>query len=594
VLSNNEGHYRESPILVVDDHPANLVAFQAALKPLGEPLVMASSGEEALGYAVRYSFALALLDVEMPRMSGLELASRLRAQTGEGCPPIIFLTAIRRDPEEILAGYARGAVDYLTKPVRPEILSAKVKVLLELHRQREQIREQASKLRRHELCQIEARNTEQLRRITQSMLQREQRAREDAEAASRTKDEFLATISHELRTPLNAILGWARMVRTGSLDPARLSLAMETIERSAQAQAKLIGDILDVSRIVTGKLRLQMAGMNLSAIVTEAIETVRLAAQAKGIELRWEPSCADVPMRGDPSRMQQVVWNLLSNAVKFTPKGGRVQVRLEQDGESARLTVADTGVGIASEFLPFVFDRFRQGNATMTRTHEGLGLGLSIVKHLVELHGGQVKAESPGHGQGAEFVVQLPVGSATEERSAIHEVAPFRSEDVARPAAPNLPYLGGVRVLFVDDHPEARALAEALFEQCGAAVVAVESVEQAMEALRECVPDVLISDIGLPGEDGYSLIRRVRALDPAAGGAIPAIALTAYARPEDERRSRQEGFHVHLAKPIEPDELAALVADLIERKGHSDGASAVPWSTPPEAWTPESDYDAGI
>jgi CheY-like chemotaxis protein/nitrogen-specific signal transduction histidine kinase len=397
-------------------------------------------------------------------------------------------------------------------------------------------------------------------------LERERVAREEAEAANRMKDEFFATVSHELRTPLNAILGWARMLRTGMLGPSRVEHALEAIERSAQAQARLINDLLDVSRIVSGKLRLQVGPVDLRTIVTEAVETVRPAAEAKGLDLRWEPPTDHFPMRGDPSRLQQIVWNLASNAVKFTPKGGRVDIGLEREGDGVRLSVNDTGDGIAADFLPFVFDRYRQGNATTGRAHEGIGLGLSIVRHLAELHGGRVAAKSAGPGQGALFTLNLPLWIGNAGGKASPEVAAFRAREQRYRARPKLPKLTGATVLFVDDHPEARSLAEVVFGQCGARVISAGSAEEALESLTAFVPDVLISDIGLPGKDGYALIRSVRALPASAGGAVPAIALTAYARPEDERRAWHEGFQVHLAKPVEPDELAALVARLIARR----------------------------
>jgi signal transduction histidine kinase len=539
----------QSPILVVDENAESLLAIERILEPLGHPVVAARSGEAALRCALRHDFVLALLDVQLAGMSGFDLASSLRSHEQMGRLPIIFLTGVNRDPEHICAAYSYGAVDYLLKPVAPGILRAKVKVFLELHHKQEQIREQATRL-----LQLELRE------------QHEQRAREVAEAANHMKDEFLATISHELRTPLNAILGWARMLRTGILGPARFPQAVETIERSAQAQAKLINDILDVSRIVTGKLRLQVGPIDLPTIVSEAVETVRPAAEAKNIELRWDPPSWDVSVRGDSSRLQQIVWNLASNAVKFTPKGGRVTVNLERDVDAARLSVKDTGSGISPDFLPFVFDRFRQGNATTTRRHEGLGLGLSIVKHLTELHGGGVTAASAGVGQGAEFTVRLPVGVAPGDRHNAPEVAAFRARKNRYRARPKLPKLPGTTILFVDDHPEARALAQAVFTHCGARVITAETAAEALHALTTSLPDVLISDIGLPDEDGYALIRRVRALAPHAGGSVPAIALTAYARPEDQRRAWHEGFQMHLAKPVEPDELAALVASLIEKR----------------------------
>jgi signal transduction histidine kinase/CheY-like chemotaxis protein len=395
------------------------------------------------------------------------------------------------------------------------------------------------------------------------LFEREQRAREEAEATNRMKDEFLATVSHELRTPLNAILGWARIVRTGTLDPASLAHAMGTIERNAQVQARLINDILDTSRIVSGKLHLQVGEVDLEAIVGDAIDAVRPAADAKSIELAWASAHEGAPLFGDASRLQQVVWNLLSNAVKFTPKGGRVEVRVDRSDDSARVIVEDTGRGIGPAFLPYVFDRFRQEDATISREHEGLGLGLSIVRNLVQLHGGHVSVESAGLGQGAKFTVCLPTDGSAARRSADRDASVLRwSSPPERP--PREPRrLDGTTVLFVDDQFEARELVSLLLSRYGASVVAVETAEQAMGALGSAIPHVLISDIGLPVEDGYALIRRVRALEPSAGGNVPAIALTAYARPEDQRRAKHEGFQVHLAKPVEPDELVDLVANLV-------------------------------
>jgi CheY-like chemotaxis protein len=293
------------------------------------------------------------------------------------------------------------------------------------------------------------------------------------------------------------------------------------------------------------------------------VQTLRPAAEAKGIDLHCECSLSQAQMVGDPLRMQQIVWNLVSNAVKFTSRGGRVEVRLEREGDYARLVVKDTGPGIGPDLLPYVFDRFRQGDATASRAHEGLGLGLSIVKHLVELHGGEVIAKSDGVGKGAEFSVSLPLGVRDHERLNPPQAPLFRVEERANRLRGGEPRLDGATVLFVDDRPEARQLADALFERYGATVVSVETADEALTALKALVPDVLISDIGMPGKDGYALIRSVRRLPLSAGGNVPAIALTAYARAEDARRAKEEGFHVHLPKPVDPDELVELVANLI-------------------------------
>jgi PAS domain S-box-containing protein len=395
------------------------------------------------------------------------------------------------------------------------------------------------------------------------LLEREQHAREAAEAANRMKDEFLANVSHELRTPLNAILGWARMLRTGMLDPGRVPHAIATIERSAQAQAKLINDILDVSRIVTGKLRLQLAPLDLSQVIAEAVDTVRPAAEAKGVAIAFHVQDGEPPIVGDASRLQQVVWNLVSNAVKFTSSDGRVDVDSRREGNVVQISVKDTGIGICPEFLPSVFDRFRQWDGTTSRSHDGLGLGLAIARRLVELHGGEIHAASSGLDQGSTFTVTLPIGT----------VSPPKSDRSVFGSAPNdtderveVHRLDGLTVLYVDDLPEARELVEAVLSLYGAKVITVQTAAQAIQIVRESTPDVLVSDIGLPDEDGYTLIRRIRSLDSPEGRSIPAIALTGYARPEDRLRAKHEGFQMHLAKPVEPFELVALVKSLVAPK----------------------------
>jgi PAS domain S-box-containing protein len=394
-----------------------------------------------------------------------------------------------------------------------------------------------------------------------SLLAREQEARRDAEAANRLKDEFLATLSHELRTPLNAIMGWAHLLRTGTLDEATAARAMETIDRNAKAQNQLINDILDVSRIITGKLHLAMQPLELAPVVEAALDTVRPAAEARNIRLEATLEPAAGTLSGDPDRLQQVVWNLLSNAIKFTPKGGRVQVRLRRVDAQAVIVVADSGPGISPEFLPHVFERFRQGDASTTRTHVGLGLGLAIVRHLVELHGGTVEAASPGEGKGATFSVRLPLISARRPED---RTAPDAAE--ADAAGRQAPQLGGLRVLLVDDDLEGLEAMTVVLQKRGAQVIAASSAEEALEALGREHPDVLLSDIEMPGEDGHALIRKVRALPPDRGGDIPAAALTAYARGEDRQKALLAGFQVHVAKPVQPEELTAIIAELAGRR----------------------------
>jgi signal transduction histidine kinase/CheY-like chemotaxis protein len=386
---------------------------------------------------------------------------------------------------------------------------------------------------------------------------REQRARDMADAASRAKDEFLASISHELRTPLTAILGWAKMLSI--VDERKRARAIETIERNAAGMARLIEDLLDVSRIVSGKVRLDVAVVQLAPVMEAAIDSVLPAAGAKSVHIEQRLDADTGPVQGDAGRLQQVVWNLVNNAVKFTPAGGRVTVSLARRGAYAEIAVKDTGKGIDAAFLPHVFDPFRQADASLTRVSGGLGLGLAIVKEFVELHGGSVHAESEGTDRGSTFIVYLPLRST-----------PSRSQrgvpgDAATQTPPleTLPQLEGLRVLVVDDEADMRELLREILTGCRSQVAVAGSVAEAMEVFeRGDAPDVLISDISMPGETGYDLIRRVRALPADKGGAVPAAALTAFTRAEDRRNVLSAGFELHIPKPLEPAELVTVVAAL--------------------------------
>ncbi|PQV63328.1 PAS/PAC sensor hybrid histidine kinase [Abditibacterium utsteinense] len=396
------------------------------------------------------------------------------------------------------------------------------------------------------------------------------RARRGAEEANRVKDEFLATLSHELRTPLTAIIGWTSILQSGQASPQEVARGLDTIERNARAQAQLVEDILDVSRVVTGKLRLEMQPVDLVSIIEEAVDTILPAAQAKNIRLQRVLDAGANLISGDPTRLQQIVWNLLSNALKFTPKDGRVQIRLERVDSHLEVTVSDSGVGIALEVLPHVFERFRQADSTSTRSHGGLGLGLAIVRHLVELHGGSVEAHSEGVGKGAIFTLKLPLSavrlldvSKSDESENNEEKVPFL--DGIQSLVENSPRLDGLHVLVVDDQKDTRIFLAVVLEKCGARVTAVESAAQAFAALQTLRPDVLLSDVGMPEEDGFSLIRRVRALSFEQGGKTPAAALTAFAHVEDRVRVLRSGFQIHLPKPIDPLELATVVAALAGR-----------------------------
>lgn len=391
-------------------------------------------------------------------------------------------------------------------------------------------------------------------------LKREKEARLEAEAANRVKDEFLSTLSHELRTPLTAIMGWADLLLHDEVEPQKRRQAIETIFRNANSQCQLINDLLEVSRIITGKLRLEFVACELDSVIEAAAESIRPTAEAKGVRLQvlLEPHVG--PVFGDQERLQQIVWNLLSNGVKFTRKGGVVTVTLQRINSHVEIVVNDTGVGIKADFLPHVFDRFRQADGSTTRTYGGLGLGLAIVRHLVELHGGMAWAESSGDDQGATFTVRLPSMTASEHQleEEIEQLAVAAVEH--RNHQPSS--LDGLRVLVVDDEFDARALVTAMLERCGAQVVAVGSAREGLESIESWKPDVLIADIGMPVEDGYGLIRKVRALPRERGGQTPALALTAYARTEDRARALSEGYQVHLAKPVDRFELAEVVTNL--------------------------------
>ena len=420
-------------------------------------------------------------------------------------------------------------------------------------------------VRSREVIQASEAQFRQLASEREQLLAAEQAARAQAEQAARMKDEFLATLSHEIRTPLNAILGWTQIMQR-SKDPEDIASGLEVIERNARAQSQIIEDLLDMSRIISGKVRLDVQRLNLSGIVQAAVETARPTAEAKGVRLK---SIIDplhgVAISGDANRLQQILWNLISNAIKFTPREGQVQVLLERVNSHLEISVIDTGEGIKPEFLPFVFDRFRQADASTTRRHGGLGLGLSIVKQLVELHGGAVRVKSAGVGKGATFVVSLPlvVMHAEPEPERRHPRASAELSGMASKGGD----VRGVRCLVIDDEGDARALVKRLLEDSHAIVTATDSASEVLELVKSKAFDVLISDIGMPGEDGYSLIRRVRRLGKANGGDIPAIALTAYARAEDRVKAVSAGFLMHLAKPVEPVELLTMVAAAAGRTG---------------------------
>ncbi|MBA2703567.1 MAG: MEDS domain-containing protein [Blastocatellia bacterium] len=400
-------------------------------------------------------------------------------------------------------------------------------------------------------------------------LVREQMARSEAQVANRMKDEFLATVSHELRTPLNAIIGWSHLLRSGRLDEATVAKAVETIDRNAKSQAQLIEDILDVSRMITGKLKLNNEPVDLAAVINAAIDSVQLAADGKEIQVAvtLDPSARHTI--GDANRLQQVVWNLLANAIKFTPANGRIEVKVERAGRNAQLCVSDTGQGISPEFLPFIFDRFRQADGTNTRQHGGLGLGLSIVRQLVELHGGTIKAESRGNGKGAAFIIKLPLaplhkGGSRRQRTVGGLATTTKKENVAA-----LPQLEDVRVLLVDDDADTLQILSLMLEESKATVQIASSVREALEVLEWYTPHVLVSDLAMPDEDGYSLIDKLRKTE-TGNGHIPAVALTSYVRVEDRTRALSAGFNMFVPKPVQPNELISAIASLAEPAVEAD------------------------
>jgi signal transduction histidine kinase/ActR/RegA family two-component response regulator len=384
----------------------------------------------------------------------------------------------------------------------------------------------------------------------------------DAQVANRMKDEFLAVLSHELRTPLNAIVGYARLLRGGILSPEKAARGLETLERNATWLTQIVEDVLDVSRIVSGKIRLDVQAVELPVIVDNAVASIQPAADAKGVRVQTVIDPGVGPVSGDPGRLQQVVWNLVSNAVKFTPRGKRVHVRLERVNSHVEIVVSDTGIGIRPDFLPYVFERFRQGDASTTRKTGGLGLGLAIVRHIIEMHGGTVEASSSGEGKGSTFRVRLPLMIV---HSAERDTRREHPKTERRHSLTSLDSLDGIRVLAIDDEDDALTLLRVVLEAAGAEVTTLSSPLSALESIEEVKPHVLVVDLGMPGMDGFELITKIRRSPNAAIRNLPAAALTAFARSEDRTKALRSGFEMHLAKPVDPGELVASVATLARR-----------------------------
>ena len=492
---------------------------------------------------VRQGVGVVLLTEEsLTRRSLAVLTRSLMTQPTWSDIPIILLTSGGSESpvntESLSSLGAIGNVSLIERPVRMMTLLSTIKAALRARNRQYDVREH---------LETEARNKEQLEK---AFLQ--------VEEASRLKDEFLATVSHELRTPLNAVLGWTTLLRSNNLDAAGRKRAIQTIERNARSQHQLVEDLLDVSRAISGKLRLDPSPVHARTFIREAVEALRPMAEARSVRVTQTISSKLNHVYGDPARLRQIVWNLLSNAIKFSPHGGRVGLIARRVNSNLEISVKDNGQGISPEFLPFVFERFRQADMTTTRMHGGLGLGLAIVRQLVELHSGTVRVASAGLGHGSTFTVTLPLMTAHKQAKSNGRVSAASKQVVDGSRA-----LKGVRVLVVDDEVDTRDLLKTVLSKCGARVTTAPSAAAALELISKVKPDVLISDVGMPDTDGYALMRRVRALPPEQGGQVPAVALTAYAREQDRKRAIDAGYQLHLAKPIEVAQLSASVAHLI-------------------------------
>jgi signal transduction histidine kinase len=471
-----------------------------------------------------------VLDWHMPQMSGLEVCRFLRERHDEATLPILILTSTGGQ-DDLLDGLAAGANDFVSKTFDPAELRARVGTLARAKQLHDSVKQVELSTRRE---------------------------REAADEANRAKDVFLATVSHELRTPLNSILGWSRLLSEGAPDEATLHRGLLTIQRNAQIQVQLIEDILDTTRVISGKLQLEVVSLDLGHVVRAAYDAVKPSADAKQLSMELLFQTESFRMRGDPDRLQQAVGNLLANAVKFTPPGGTVRLELSKTDNALSLSVRDSGKGIAKQFLPHIFDRFRQADDAATRRHSGLGLGLALVRHIVSAHGGAVTASSDGEGLGAAFAISFPLDAVRASRTGESD----RPSPAPSTVSHGLPVarLANLSILVVEDDEDARDLLVTVLKQQGATVDQAGSSAEALTRLAASVPDVLLSDIGLPVEDGYQLIRAVRARGHLPE-TLPAIALTAYARREDQRQALQAGFQAHVAKPVEPATLVAVVAD---------------------------------
>ncbi|MDF3065259.1 MAG: multi-sensor hybrid histidine kinase [Polyangiaceae bacterium] len=526
----NEGFPLKGSVWIVEDSPLEAEMARRPLAHAFEVQVFADGAAMIEQLSTSGPPQVLVLDWRLPGMSGIEVLRFVRGTLNETSLPILMLT-VQHGKQDIVEGLSAGANDYLAKPYDEAELLARVTAL---HR---------------------------LRQLSDALRSEQQQAREAterAEQANRAKDDFLATVSHELRTPLNAISGWVSLLRSGALPPERVSDALETIDRNVLAQARLIEDLLDVSRITSGKLQLSLEPTDLTEVVAAAVKALRPGAEAKRIAIRTDMA-GDLPTtHGDAARLQQVVSNLLANAIKFTPGGGSIDVALRTAPGGVEVVIRDDGQGINADTLPHIFNRFQQAQSSFARSHGGLGLGLAIVRHLVDLHGGKVFGESAGLGQGATFKVFLP---------AMGESVSASPTSRSQPPGPLTAGLRGLSVLLVDDDEDGREVTALLLRQHGAEVDTANSARQALAALDRSLPDVLLSDIGMPEEDGLSLLRKVRLRTSAGGGSVPAVAITAYARSEDRAQSLLAGFDAYVTKPVEPTDLVEAIAKVTGKAG---------------------------
>ena len=530
-VGRTTGDGRRGLVLVVEDN-VEMSRFLVDCLVDNHRVATAFDGHRGLEQALALKPDVILTDVMMPGMGGEALVSALRAQPELEGIPIVVLTA-KADDELRVRLLREGVQDYLTKPVVPEELRVQLDNVVTLKRTRDVLQGAVSS---------------QSRDLTALA--------DQLAAANRTKDEFLAILSHELRTPLTPILTWANLIREREMDPATRDRGLRAIERNAKLQARVIEDLLDVSRVITGKLRLHVKPIAVDPVVHAAIESLRPGADAKGLQLDAVVDAEPAMVSGDAERLQQIVWNLLSNAIKFTPRGGRIEVRLEQTEEHVRLTVADDGIGIDPAMLPRLFDRFWQADSSMTRAHGGLGLGLAVVRHLVEMHGGTVHAESTGTDRGATFTVTLP---ALVARGSLGNPHPQAEESASSQRTQRLK---GLKVLVVDDDQDTCETIAAVLASAGAEIRTCFSASQALSEIDAWVPDLLVSDIAMPGDDGYTLIRKIRTRTTEEGGRMLAVALTAYGRSEDRTKALSAGFQVHVGKPVEPSQLVSVVENV--------------------------------